>query len=68
MHLYLYFNEKFLKPCKMFIYVCMYVCMFACVYNFHTGIRAYPVIRAIATAACGPSENTSCVRTGDDLF
>jgi len=27
MHLYLYFNEKNLKPCKMFIYVCMYVCM-----------------------------------------
>ena len=35
MHIYLYFNEKNLKPCKMFIYVCMYVCMFACVYNFN---------------------------------
>ena len=36
MHVYLYFNEKNLKPCKMFIYVCMYecmVCMYACVYN-----------------------------------
>ena len=32
MHLYLYFNEKILKPCKMFIYVCMY----ACVYKFHS--------------------------------
>ena len=30
--LYLYFNEKNLKPCKMFIYVCMY----ACVYKFHS--------------------------------
>ena len=36
MHLYLYFNEKNLKPCKMFIYVCMYVCMYACVYKFHS--------------------------------
>ena len=27
MHIYLYFNEKNFKPCKMFIYVCMYVCM-----------------------------------------
>ena len=25
-------NENFLKPCKMFIYVCMY----ACVYKFHS--------------------------------
>ena len=41
MHLYLYFNEKNLKPCKMFIYVCMYVCMFACVYNFHMKLK-YP--------------------------
>ena len=32
MHLYLYFNEKNLKQCKMFIYVCMY----ACVYKFHS--------------------------------
>ena len=32
MHLYLYFNENFLKPCKMFINVCMY----ACVYKFHS--------------------------------
>ena len=24
MHLYLYFNQKNLKPCKLFIYVCMY--------------------------------------------
>ena len=31
-HLYLYFNEKNLKQCKMFIYVCMYVC----VYKFHS--------------------------------
>ena len=31
MHLYLYFNEKNLKPCKMFIYVCMYVCMHVCI-------------------------------------
>ena len=36
MHLYLYFNEKNLKQCKMFIYVCMYVCMYACVYKFHS--------------------------------
>ena len=45
MHIYLYFNEKNLKPCKMFIYVCMYVCMFvcmfACVYNFHMKLK-YP--------------------------
>ena len=27
MHLYLYFNEKNLKQCKMFIYVCMHVCI-----------------------------------------
>ena len=27
MHLYLYFNEKNFKPCKMFIYVCMYICI-----------------------------------------
>ena len=43
MHLYLYFNEKNLKQCKMFIDVCMYVCMcvcmyacvYACIYMFH---------------------------------
>ena len=33
MHLYLYFKEKNLKPCKMFIYV---ICMYACVYKFHS--------------------------------
>ena len=27
MHLYLYFNEKNLKRCKMFMYVCMYACI-----------------------------------------
>ena len=41
MHIYLYFNEKNFKPCKMFIYVCMYVCMFACVNNFHIKLK-YP--------------------------
>ena len=32
MHLYLCFNENNLKPCKMFICVCMY----ASVYKFHS--------------------------------
>ena len=38
MHLYLYFNEKFvaMQDVHLFMYVCMYVCMYACVYKFHS--------------------------------
>ena len=38
MHLYLYFNKKKLKQCKMFIYVCMYVCMHVCI-NFTVKLK-----------------------------
>ena len=42
MHLYLYFNEKNLKQCNMFIYVCIYihVCMHVCI-NFTVKLK-YP--------------------------
>ena len=64
MHLYLYFNEKNLKPCKMFIYVCMYVCMFACVYNFHSETQVPLLLFRRSTRSNPPSMFFECRRRG----
>ena len=64
MHLYLYFNEKNLKPCKMFIYVCMYVCMYACVYNFHSETQVPLLLFRRSTRSNPPSMFFECRRRG----
>ena len=60
MHLYLYFNEKNLKPCKMFIYVCMYVCMYACVYKFHSEAQVPLLLFRRTTRSNPPSMFFEC--------
>ena len=74
MHLYLYFNENLLKPCKMFVYVCMYVCMHVCI-NFTVKLN-YPCCcfaepPALIPLECSlnvdvevPVELTHCPRPG----
>ena len=64
MHLYLYFNEKNLKPCKMFSYVCIYVCMFACVYNFHSETQVPLLLFHRSTRSNPPSMFFECRRRG----
>ena len=64
MHLYLYFNEKNLKPCKMFIYVCMYVCMYACVYKFHSETQVPLLLFRRSTRSNPPSKFFECRRRG----
>ena len=60
MHLYLYFNEKNLKPCKMFIHVCMY----ACVYNFHSETQVPLLLFRRSTRSNPPSMFFECRRRG----
>ena len=59
MDLHLYFSEKNLKPCKMFIYVCMYVCMYACVYNFHSETQVPLLLFRRSTRSNSPRSSSN---------
>ena len=65
MHLYLYFNEKNLKQCKMFIYVCVYICMHVCI-NFTVKLK-YPCCCFAEAPALIPLEFSSNVEVEVEL-
>ena len=54
------FNEKNLKPCKMFIYVCMYVC----VYKFHSETQVPLLLFCQSTHSNPPWMFFECRRRG----